>query len=223
MSVPILDSSTNGAGTTSTVTSLSWTHTCSGLNRYLFVPIYFNSPVTSLVVTYNGVAMTQVDNVNDASKYGYFYGLVNPDAGSSYTVSATWTTARYACSNSISYNNVNQSTPLGTGAKISMTGSPTSLNISLGSEDIGIGFFVAQNQTSTVFPTITAVGTGQTDRCIQTWTAGASSARIRAGDITGTGTVTMSWTSSNATPRFSIAYPLRGAAISSGNFFQFFN
>ena len=47
-----------GSGPSTSATSLTWSHTCAGANRILFVGFLSNGTVTG--VTYNGVAMTQV-------------------------------------------------------------------------------------------------------------------------------------------------------------------
>ena len=62
---------------------LTWSHTCTGTNRLLLVGItHFNGDVVT-GVTYNGVAMTQLDKTSDfGGAIAYTYGLLNPATGS---------------------------------------------------------------------------------------------------------------------------------------------
>lgn len=68
-----------------TGTSSTWSHTCTGSNRILFVGVgtdFSGDVVTG--VTYNGVAMTQVNKqatTGANNYYAYVYMLVNPDSG----------------------------------------------------------------------------------------------------------------------------------------------
>lgn len=69
----------NGAGATQ-----NFSHTCSGVNRILFVTI--NTGIGSDIitgVTYNSVAMTLVDKQLNSSNdsYTYLYYLINPSTG----------------------------------------------------------------------------------------------------------------------------------------------
>jgi hypothetical protein len=218
MSVPVLDAASNGNSTTGAI-ALSWSHTCSGSNRYLTVALFFNGALSSLAVTYDGVAMTQIGTITGGGVNAYFFGLANPETGANI-VSATWATTRAAIGTSVSYTNVNQSSPFGTGVTVASTTSPTSGNITLTSNDIGVGFLASYNSTTTV-PTITSSGTGQTDRTTQYFQGGTTSARLRQADITGTGTVSMAWTSTGV-QRLLIAYPLQGISAVPSNFFLMF-
>lgn len=71
--------------------SLTWAHTCTGSDRLLVVGIKINS-ASDLVtgVTYNGVAMTRVALVVDASSETvYLYVLHAPAAGANSVVVST--------------------------------------------------------------------------------------------------------------------------------------
>lgn len=106
---------TNGTG----VSSISWSHTCSGTKGLLIVAVSFDRAsggtpdVTG--ITYNGVAMTvlEVDLGSQNGRLSVWY-LVNPDNGAN-TVEVTWdgsvTNIRTASRN---FNGVHQTVPLGT-------------------------------------------------------------------------------------------------------------
>lgn len=106
---------TSVAQTGGAVSSLSWSHTCSGLNRILFVYVSENSTVGITSVTYNSVAMTSIGNVNGSRRMALYY-LVAPASGAN-TVAVTFASAssNIRCA-SVSY----------TGAK--QTGQPDSSN-----------------------------------------------------------------------------------------------
>lgn len=204
MSVPVLDSANNGNSSTS-ATSLSWTHTCSGSDRYLRVSIFFNGAHSNVSVTYNGVSMSLVDSVTDGTRVFYTYELVAPATGAN-TVSITWTTTRAVLGTSVSYTNVDQGSPRGTVEKVSSTSSPTSVDVSLNSSDLGVSGFAVHNSDNNVVPSASPNGTALTT---QTYQGGSSAARQRDAEITGSGTTTITYTSTGV-QRFLIAYPLHG-------------
>ena len=87
----------------------SWSHTCSGSNRILFVFVNGENDGSDNVtgVTYNSVGMTQIGKVrmSDNSRYIYLYYLIAPatgtntvsitrSAGTAYGVSTSYTGAK---------------------------------------------------------------------------------------------------------------------------------
>lgn len=93
-----------------TVSSITWSHTCSWTNRILVVGVVwpFNDTVTW--VTYNWVAMTQVWKIRSSANaaWTYTYILVNPSSWANNVVvsSSVWTS--FYCS-ATSYNWAKQS------------------------------------------------------------------------------------------------------------------
>lgn len=99
-------------GTLNNTNNISWSHTCSGSNRMLFVVCSALSGDEITGVTYNGVAMTQVAKVASWSpSYFYLYALQAPATGTN-TVEVTTATSNYKSGCSVSYTGVNQSTTL---------------------------------------------------------------------------------------------------------------
>lgn len=84
-----VDSSVSGLSATPG-SSLTWSHTCTGSNRILFVGAVTNeADNTDYVtgVTYNGVAMTRVDSFRSQGQGGtVMYMLVNPASGANNVV-----------------------------------------------------------------------------------------------------------------------------------------
>lgn len=88
-----------GSGGTASGTSISFSHTCSGSDRILFVGVSVRgiSGRDSLTgVTYNGDALTLVDkslNTVDADRYTYLYYMIAPDTGAHNVVVSVSETA----------------------------------------------------------------------------------------------------------------------------------
>jgi hypothetical protein len=102
----------------SSPSTATWTHTCSGTNRLLIVSSGYDANqlehLTS--VTYNGISLTKIITVglSPSNDYGLeLWYLVNPPAGS-FTVSITWNTfTLFSSAASLSFTGVNQTTPIG--------------------------------------------------------------------------------------------------------------
>lgn len=93
-------------GHVATTTSLTWSHTCSGENRILFVGTRMDGTATISSVTYNGVALTPVQTRIGADLVS-LYMLVNPASGSN-TVAVNLTSSKYIVGISSSYNGADQ-------------------------------------------------------------------------------------------------------------------
>lgn len=91
----------------SATTTKTWTHTCTGTDRYLFVNVLVgtNTDLTT-GVTYNGVSMTRLDG-RTSDFYMTTYGLANPASGANSVV-VTCSVATNIIPHSISYTGVNQ-------------------------------------------------------------------------------------------------------------------
>ena len=98
----------SSGGHTATTTNLTWSHTCTGTNRILFVG--YRCSVSGAVsgITYNGVAMTFIAQGGDnSSSYLGLWYLINPATGSN-TVSITLSSA-FISGISASYTGAKQS------------------------------------------------------------------------------------------------------------------
>lgn len=105
-----LDSYTNG--TIATSSGESWSHTCSGSNRILWVLTYDGGGAGTVTgVTYNGVSMTLLDSVDDGGIINSLWYLLAPATGE-HTVQVVTTGG--SCANggcSSSYTGALQSAP----------------------------------------------------------------------------------------------------------------
>lgn len=99
------DSSSGGAGSTSTLT---FSHTCSGTNRLLLVSVTVPQASSVTSVTYNGVSMTGITSQNaPLDLRAYLYYLINPTSGANNVV-VTLNGSNFKSANSVSYTGANQ-------------------------------------------------------------------------------------------------------------------
>lgn len=176
------------AGTPAYATSLSWSHTCTGDNRILIVGLSFFLTVTDVAVTYNGVAMTLVDNaVGGNGGKPWMFRLVAPATGSN-TIAASWTTSSSCAGGGMSFTGVSQSAPLGTAAK--NTGASTTPTVDVTSASGELVVDVVSNANAGGAP---SVGADQTERYNQLG-SGTNNVYGAGSHEAGAATTTMSWT-----------------------------
>lgn len=104
-------SSSLNASAWSSGSSFTWSHTCSGSNRYLIVGVFVANG-TDIVsgVTYNGVAMTRINTgvKNPAQERTYLYGLTAPATGDNDIVVTLSTSNSFVAAAGVSYTGVKQ-------------------------------------------------------------------------------------------------------------------
>lgn len=114
----------------STGTTLTFSHTCTGSDRFLWVYVYTykaGSGASISGVTYNGVAMTELESYQKAQNEIYcqaFY-LANPASGANDIV-VTHVLAPYCWALASSYTGVDQTTPIDSSNADGGNGSQTS-------------------------------------------------------------------------------------------------
>jgi hypothetical protein len=104
------DLGTNGG--TDSGTSITFSHTCSGSDRFLVVAVIGDVGAGAEDVTgctYDGVAMTLADKISDTliARFGYVFYLVNPASGANNVV-ASCTGSHFLAAGAASYTGVNQ-------------------------------------------------------------------------------------------------------------------
>jgi hypothetical protein len=100
------DANASGLSASSPAT---FSHTCTGSDRILFVAAASNTSETVTGVTYNGVSMTEVDSVTAGATQHLFY-LVAPATGANNVVVST--SGSVAVGSSVSYTGVDQTSPI---------------------------------------------------------------------------------------------------------------
>jgi fibronectin-binding autotransporter adhesin len=127
---------------TATVTSITWSHTCSGTNRYVIVGAsYGKNPDTGVTMsaTFGGTAMTSLGVIHSGggtTGFVQLWALKNPTVGAN-TVVVTATTAGDISGGSISFNNVDQTNSAGTPVTASTSSDATSFSANITGTTIG--------------------------------------------------------------------------------------
>jgi hypothetical protein len=163
------DAATDGGNNDGATSSHSFSHTCTGTDRILFVGIaggQATSEADDLTgVTYDSVAMTLVGKRVDADldRYVYLYVLVNPASGS-HTVAISSSTTKYLLAGAVSYTGARQSSqPDNSTTNISAVAA-TSLTSSLTPVSDGCWIVLVSGQSNSGSPAALDAGTGTTLR-----------------------------------------------------------
>jgi hypothetical protein len=130
-----LDTATSSANT-STGTTITWSHTCSGPNRLLFVGFGFrgDAAITLSGITYNGVALTKIRSDSSGPSVSEIWYLVAPPTGAHSIVVtlAADISSQFGRggAGAISFNGVDQTNPLDSQAgRIVVTSANQSVDI----------------------------------------------------------------------------------------------
>lgn len=184
-------SSVNG---TSTVTSLSWSHTLASDADCLYVEISLDgvggSYTYNASCTANGVSMTRVHE-GATNQYLAVFRLLAPATGT-ITVQASWTGNAFPAGAGLSLKGVQQTTPEGAvSSSHSGSGSSYSHTIAGASGDLVLTFASVNNNTS-------ATATGSATAQVQS-SAGAAYTLAAIASAAGGASITVghSWASAN--------------------------
>lgn len=180
----------------SSTSSLTWSHTCSGSDRGLFVGagVEWFGPTVS-TITYNSVSMTLMWNAVFSTFFGHAGArLAGPATGANNVVITMSGTVDQMLGGAISMNGVHQTTPVGT--HVSGTGSTA--NPSLTVADVGSGDMVVDNITMSSLAGALTPDTGQTQR--YNCNTGGGGQHARGSTQSGADGGVMSWTIDSGTP-----------------------
>lgn len=212
------DASTS-ATLTSQAGSMSWSQTTgTGNDRLLLVTIDVfrtngGTPSSVTGVTYGGVALTQAATVQWSSSprvWSYLYYLVNPSSGTK-TITATFSGNNVAVGGSVTYTNVNQTAPLQVSSVNSASSGSQSVSLTASGSNNKLLFgHMGSYRTSSDY-TVTEGG-GQTNRWSQSgglYFKGCCSEKT----VT-SGSVSMTWTTSQTASWTAIAAVIRPTQVS---------
>lgn len=191
--------STSGYNTADDV--YSWSHTCSGGNRYLLVGVSMLSVGGSSVsgITYNGVTLSKLGS--QASVSGAvrteLWGLANPASGS-HSVEVTLSTALDSIGSALSASGVGTNYGYSSATATNVGAADATVNQS--APPSGSNWFVIDCIATS--DTAITVGAGQIEKENVTGTLG-SGAMSTEGPVA-SGTTTMSWTGVGALATWSI-------------------
>lgn len=189
-------------------TSASWSHTCTGSDRCLYVAISLDgSGDANPTATYAGVAMTRLASVFAQQGLALFR-LVNPATGAN-TVQVNWSAPFVRATVALSFVGVDQTTPdSGTASAFEVaTGTSVSHNISSATGGMVVDAF-SLNAGSVAG---TTAGAGQTGFVSE---SGVAATACGMSYEAGAPTVTMSWSWSTSTNRNAHALIAINAAAS---------
>ena len=191
MAAPVFDAVSSAVG--SGAGPYTWSHTCSGSNRVLFVKVsYYDSADSVSVVTYNGVAMTAMSGslVSNGQYSVVWYYLINPATGSN-TVSVSVTGSVFDFGGSaVSVTGADQTTAFGGVTTATGTSTTPSVNVSSASDELVIdGLSIVHSGTL-------SVGAGQTQRTNEI--CGSGFIKHATSTEGGGATITMSWSNSSS-------------------------
>ena len=120
------------SNTSTTATSLTYSHTCTGSNSILFVAHLSNTGDFSTGVTYAGVSMVQISKkqVGATSAWTYLYALFAPATGANNVVISV-STSTLIYGTSVSYTGVTQSNTMDASATSSISAAALNLSTNL--------------------------------------------------------------------------------------------
>lgn len=217
----ILFDAASNSGYQTAQSTYSWSHTCTGSNRYLAVGIAMLSVGGASVtgITYNGVAMSLVDaraSVTGAIR-AELWGLVAPASGTN-TIAVTLTAPLDSIGEAVSFTGVNQTFATEGAADASATNvgaADATVNVTTVADNDWTVDIVATSDTAIT------VGAGQTSRNNVSGALG-SGGMSTEGPKTPAGSVTMSWTDVDALKTWSIvSVALRPTAASGVVYYSF--
>jgi hypothetical protein len=208
--------SQNSITLSSSATSMQWQHTTgNGNDRLLLVSIdVFRSsatPRTITGITYDGTPLTQASTVQYSTNpqiRSYLYYLVNPSSGSK-TIAVSFSGSTVAVGGSVTYSNVDQTSPVQISASNSGSGGSQSVSLTASGSNNKILFgHMGSYRTSSDYSV--TEGNGQTNRLEQI----SSTFKGRDSDkIVTSGSVSMSWTTSQTASWTTVAAVIQPSRI----------
>ena len=173
--------------------SLSWTHTASGSNRLVIVGATWGDFVTITSVTYGGTPMNFLGTQAQSDQNIAMYRLVAPPTGAQ-TVSVNFSGPSRSIAGSVSFTNVDQTTPTGTFASAVGFSTTPSVTVASAAGEMVIDTLDYDTGGTTVTP-----GAGQTQRWnLKPNINGAGSTEA------GAASVTMNWTATGGADNWAI-------------------
>lgn len=197
--------------------TLSWSHPCSGSDRILLVGAVLLGdapPAHDIVsVTYNGVAMTKLTDVDQTGVHVELWYLVNPPAGAHNVVithDGTFTTS-WCIGMATSLTGVDQSSPIDAFDELADTGNAVSVSLTTTGADRMVVDAAGKYETN---DTLVASG-GQTAEITDTVDAGwglVGAMSVKAAAAAGSHSTGYTWSDGNDGAMASVALKPAAAA-----------
>lgn len=192
-------------GEASGVNSVTYSHTCSGSDRLLFVGALSQGSDNLTGITYNGVSMTQVNKQAKGSDYLYLYYLIAPATGANNVVVSRSGSTGVLWSTSSSYTGARQSSVPDAQATTSNSGTSITGTVTTVSDNCwlvgtafcdnlgysaGTGTTLRQTQSTVIFDSASATTPAGSDSLIINCTNGNNAICVASFAPTG-GAITM--------------------------------
>lgn len=155
---PVPDATSSETSGSVQVPDLTWSHTVSGVNRFLVVQVSMEAGKTVTGITYNGIAMSLSIAIEGATTRSETWYLVAPSLGT-HDIVVTFSADSYCCAGAESWANVDQTTPIGDTS--SATG--TSLAPSVVVNTLYDNSVVTDGLSTAATPIVYTVGAGQVE------------------------------------------------------------
>ena len=193
----LVDSSSSQFGNSGT--SITWSHTCSGLDRAIIVSVFTNAAgQTATSVTYGGIAMTLIGGTSGTDSRIEQWKLSNPAKGANNVV-ISWPASAHSAAGAVSFTGAHNTTSQLTGTQTTNTGVGSSSTVDVSATSTQI---ILDCVGHAVYPDVTIVsaGAGQTSRFNigGSLGAGVTNSTIAGSTKAGAATVTMTWTFSGS-------------------------
>ncbi len=205
---PGLDDESDATSGSTQVPTLTWNHTCSGVNRLLTVEVSMEAGKTVTGITYNGVAMTLVPTAtaSTGTVRTEIWKIVAPAVGTNAIV-VTFSANSYCSAGAQSWVGVDQTTSTGT----VQTGTGTSLTPSLVLATTYDNSIIVDGLSTAQTPILYTKGAGQSEN----WHRTANTDTRQGGgsyELSGSApdNVTMSWAITQNTPWALVAVEIKG-------------
>lgn len=202
------DSGTNGHG--ANVASVTFSHSCSGSNRILFVGVYVlqagGAPAVNSV-TYGGANLTLMDRIVNGNHGSELWYLVAPATGANDVVVTMGVSTLRIWPVAVSFTGAHQGAPEASNAA-SGTATAASVAVTTLTANSWVVDILA-NGHAAASPTI---GVGQTPRAASLEGAVQRGLSSTEGPVSPAGPVTMSWTLSGSAPWVIVAAAFKPAA-----------
>jgi hypothetical protein len=207
----------SSAGQSATATTtLTWSHTCAGTNRYVLVGVsmgQFPDTGRTMSATFGGTSMTSLGLVHSGGSTAglvQLFGLINPATGAStVTVTASGTTDTLS-GGSVSFTGVDQTTPVGTAVTASGTSTAPSATVT-GTTAGNMVAAAACTGTSTGF-----TASGNTSRWTKNVNGNTGAGNNAGSTAAASGSVSMSFTTGASDLWGAVAVEVKAASGGGG-------
>lgn len=187
------------------VTSVSWSHDCTGDDMLIVQLAFRDTDVTGISVTYNSVGMTETGTPsNSANIFTHVFKLASPSSGSN-TIAASWSTATEVLGEGISVSGSDGTAGTVDSGNVGAGTSNFSTTVTLSAGDMVVGFGNSLAASGLQLSVVTGTERVEDLNIGSLITNGATN--------TGSGSTLVTWSRLNADQATWNGVPVNGAAV----------